>query len=387
MRLVYIAPFLHAAGGLERTLSDKSDYLLSKGHEVMYVTYKQGHEGFFYPQNDGIQHSELACSLAAIYRKPFILRLNEYMKLRSLFREKLHTILNAFKPDVLVVTIPNTEDFIYDIMAVAKSRGVPVVIESHLAAIYHMQGKPFTERLLCRLYPPIKAIRKADMLIALTEHDAENWRKQGVKKVAVIPNPVTAYSSKLSEVEKEKERIIAVGRLFEQKRFDRLIEAFALIAGKHPAWHIDIFGDGPLRPDLTALIESRGLQERISLNPVTKSIYSEYQRSQFFVLSSDYEGFGLVIIEAMACGIPVVSTDCPFGPSEIISDGETGLLAKMDVEDLARKMEWMITHEAERLQMGIKARQAAADYRKEVVMPKWEEAYMSAISSSSAKEQ
>ena len=81
----------------------------------------------------------------------------------------------------------------------------------------------------------------------------------------------------------------------------------------------------------------------------------------------------------MACGIPVVATDCPFGPSEIIEDGETGLLAKMDAKDLADKMEWMMTHDSERKIMGIKAHQAAAKYRKEVIMPKWEEIYKSVI--------
>ena len=112
---------------------------------------------------------------------------------------------------------------------------------------------------------------------------------------------------------------------------------------------------------------------------VNGDIYTEYQRSQFFVLSSDFEGFGLVIVEAMACGIPVVSTDCPYGPSEIVEDAKSGLLAKMDVQDLAAKMEWMITHEEERIAMGIAARQAAARYRKEIIMPQWEQAYLSVI--------
>lgn len=379
MNLIYIAPFLHASGGLERTLSDKSDFLLTKGHKVMYVTYKQGHESFFYSQNASVRHSELACSLSSIYKLPYYSRLSAYHRLRHQFREKLHAVFEEFCPDILVVTVPNTEDFIIDIMTVAKSFSVPVVIESHLAAKYHMKGKPFTEKIFCCLYPPIRAIRKADLFIALTEHDAQNWLKQGLKHVIVIPDPVSEYSSQLSVVEKSHGRIIAVGRLFEQKRIDRLIEAFALIADKYPDWYIDIFGNGPLLADITALIESHHLQNRVHLNPATKQISSEYKSSQFFVLSSDYEGFGLVIIEAMACGLPVVSTNCPFGPSEIIEDGVTGLLTKMDVHDLADKMEWMITHEEERHQMGIRAHKAAARYRKEIVMPQWEQAYLDVI--------
>ena len=105
----------------------------------------------------------------------------------------------------------------------------------------------------------------------------------------------------------------------------------------------------------------------------------EYQRSQFFVLSSDYEGFGLVLVEAMACGIPVVSTDCPHGPSDIIDDGCTGLLTKLNVKDLAEKMEWMITHDKDRMLMGEKAYEAAANYKIDVIMPKWEAIYSNEI--------
>ena len=99
--------------------------------------------------------------------------------------------------------------------------------------------------------------------------------------------------------------------------------------------------------------------------------------SDFLVLSSDSEGFSLVLIEAMSCGVPVVSVACPFGPSEIVENGVTGLLTKMDVSDLAEKMEWMIDHEKERLEMGKKARIAAKKYQKETVMKEWERVYLS----------
>ena len=168
-----------------------------------------------------------------------------------------------------------------------------------------------------------------------------------------------------------------MGRLSPQKRFDRMIDAFALIADKYPDWRVDIFGAGGTDGQLymQQCIAGKELNDRIGLHPPVNDIYAEYLRSQFFVMSSDFEGFGLVIIEAMACGIPVVSTDCPYGPSEIITNGKTGLLAKMDVQDLADKMEWMIIHDAERQQMGIRAYQAAAHYSLERVMPEWEQAY------------
>jgi glycosyltransferase involved in cell wall biosynthesis len=168
---------------------------------------------------------------------------------------------------------------------------------------------------------------------------------------------------------------MAVGRLFEQKRFDRLIDAFALIAYKYPEWRLEIFGNGPLENKLLAQSNKHKLSNRILIHPPTHSIYDEYQCSQFMVLSSDYEGFGLVIAEAMACGLPVVSTNCPYGPSEIIEDKVTGLLTKLNVQDLADKMEWMITHPKERTLMGRQAHQSAGRYAQDVLMPQWLKAY------------
>ena len=160
-----------------------------------------------------------------------------------------------------------------------------------------------------------------------------------------------------------------------------MIKAFSLIADKYPNWYVDIYGGGQVqgKVETNQLIHAKGLEERIRIYPPVIDIYSEYQRSQFLVLSSDFEGFGMVITEAMACGIPVVATDCPFGPSDIIEDKVTGLLAKKEVEDLANKMEWMITHNEERREMGLRAHHAVARYRNDIIMPQWENAYMSVI--------
>ena len=199
------------------------------------------------------------------------------------------------------------------------------------------------------------------------------WKR--AKRVEVIPNPVTYYNDNLCFPEKKKCRIISVGRLTPQKRFDRLIDAFALIAEKYPEWYVDIYGDGYEKEILQSQIVNMGLSHRIHILPPTSDIYTEYLQSQFFVFSSDFEGFGLVLIEAMACGIPVLSTNCQFGPSEIIENGVTGLLSGLNVNDLASKMEYLITHHDERQVMGINAYHAVSRYRKEIVMPIWEQTY------------
>lgn len=377
MKLLYIVRSLHPVGGIERTLTDKANWMVAHGHDVMFVTYKQGNDCICFPLDKRVQLHDLECSTFSMYKYPLYSRMYYYCKLQMTFRKRMKTILDDFIPDIVIVAIPNAEDFLWDLMKVVKN--TKVIIESHVTFDYYMMGKSLTDRLLYVFFSPLEAIRKADMLIALTEHDASRWRHQKVKNIQVVANPVTNYADGINNLEKEKGRIIAVGRLASQKRFDRLIEAFSLISDRYPGWFIDIFGEGELREDMDCLIKEKGLKGRVNIRNFVHDVYPEYMRSQFLVLSSDFEGFGLVIVEAMACGIPIISTDCPFGPSDIIDDGKTGLLAKMDVQDLADKMEWMISHEEERHMMGEKAYKKAAEYRKEVVMPRWEEVYMSSM--------
>ena len=150
-----------------------------------------------------------------------------------------------------------------------------------------------------------------------------------------------------------------------------------MIADKYPDWHVDIFGEGNEKKNLINQIRDMKLDSRVIIHEPTKAIYDEYKRSEMLVLCSEHEASPLVLVEAMACGIPCVSLDCPNGPREIIQDGITGLLAKDgDVKDLSAKMEWMITHDKERKEMGINARVYAATRKLSVVMREWENLYV-----------
>jgi glycosyltransferase involved in cell wall biosynthesis len=377
MKLIYFIPLLSTKGGQERTLIDKANYLIGQGHEVMFVTFENGGP-IAYPMDKSIHHTDIDCHHFTIYRESFLKRFITAWKMKRQFRKRMSKVVSGFCPDVIVAAVPLIEFFLSDLMQVAGS--IPVIIESHLARGYEAMKRGFTEKIMDVFYSPESAIRQSSLLVALTEGDAAQWRKVH-HNVRIIANPVTDYPESLFDVMKDEKRIIAVGRLTPQKRFDRLIDAFAMIADKYPKWNIDIFGSSSSesREKLMIYLSSKGLKDRVHIFMPTSDIYTEYQRSEFFVLSSDFEGFGLVIVEAMACGIPVVSTDCPYGPSEIIEDGKTGALAKMDVQDLAAKMEWMITHEEERRAMGAAARKAVARYRKEIIMPLWEQAYLSVI--------
>lgn len=373
MKLIYVVRSLHPIGGIERTLTDKANWLVTHGHEVMFVTYKQGEDNVSFPMDSRVKLIDLKCSIFSLFKYPIYIRLFKYFSLSRLFQKRFRNVLNSFLPDVISVAIPNAEEFLWEVVKAAGN--IRVVIESHVAYEYLSYGRSKTDFFLYLFHSPSKAMRHSDALIVLTKGDADTWKRKGVQKVLVVPNPVSFYVDNVDHVEKDEKRIISIGRLVSQKRFDRLIDAFALIANHYLEWHVDIIGEGELRHVLEQKILEKQLSGRINIFEYTSDVMSEYLKSQFFVLSSDYEGFGLVIVEAMACGLPVISTDCPHGPSDIIDNGVTGLLASLEVKDLADRMEWMITHQQERRMMGVKAHEAAAAFRKEVIMEKWESAY------------
>lgn len=373
MNIVFLIRSVAKKNGVERTIMDKVNALANMGHMVTLLTYEQCNHPYAFHIDEKVRCVDLDCRYYTIYKYPLFKRLYEAWKMKCYFAKKLHAFINQVHPDVIVTTT-YTKEFM-DVV-ISLRRQIRVVIESHTAFTHDMKGGTFIERI--QKYALLRSVKRCDLLIALTMSDAECW-KQYIRNVAAVSNPLTFYPATLSHPTKENGRIIAVGRLEPQKRFDRLIEAFSLIAHKYPSWYIDIYGEGNDKETLQRLIEERGLAKQIHLKGVTSNVYSEYERSQFFVFSSDYEGFGLVLVEAMTCAIPCVSTNCPFGPSDIIEDGVDGLLCKMTVEDLSAKMEWMITHEKERKEMGLKARQAVARYKKENVMKEWEQAYLSVI--------
>ena len=372
MKALFIINSLANIGGVERMIIDKVNYMAASGWDVLLVTYEQGSHRVLYKLHPSVRFVDLLCPYYSLYRYSMLHRLWEYLRLKRVFRQRLYSIIQEHQTQ-LVITTTYCDEFLADILAVCHQE-VKTIIESHTAYAHDMVPHRLRERV--NLYFKLRNIRRFDFLIALTESDAKSWRQHDVN-VKVVPNHVVYYPELLPGSAREEGRIIAVGRLHRQKRFDRLIDAFSFIAPKYPHWYLDIYGRGAEKDALLKQIYSRNLSKRIRVHEPVDDIFSEYLQSQFLVLSSDYEGFGLVIVESMACGIPVVSTDCPYGPAEIIEDGVTGLLCQMDVYDLASKMEWMIVHDIERKRMGIAAHKSAAKYKKENVLLMWEKVYLS----------
>lgn len=376
MNIVFVLQSLANGGGVERTITDKANYLAQQGHLVSMVTYEQGMHPEVFKLLPTINHWDLECRRFTLYKYPKYKQFYKLWCMKKLFATRWNSILNQIKPDIVVMTT-YSDDFRKEILDNAKNKQIKIIIESHTAFWHDKQTKNIIKKLYLKY--DLHLIRKCNLLLALTKGDAVFWRKH-VTQVKVLPNPVTFYADDISNRKQDIGRIISVGRLDSPKRFDILIDAFSKVASKWPEWHLDIYGKGRLHTILERQIEKLGLQGRVIIHEHTTEMFSEYMRSQFFILCSEYEGFGLVIVEAMACGIPIISVNCPYGPAEIVRNGETGWLCKMDVGDLSERMEWMFSHEKERLEMGKNAHESAAKFRKESVMKEWEKAYLSVLS-------
>ena len=378
MKILIIHRSFALVGGAERVITDKANYLANEGHQMMLVSYEQGDHPLPYDLHPSVQYRDLDCRFFTLSRYSVPKHLYLYFRLKKQFKNNLRLVVNEFKPEVVVLA----SDWQTLIGAVVDSvNPVPVIAEFHNTYDYVMRkvgtSEGWLKAKLTQLYyrQTIKSLDRCAQLVVLTEYDARGWR-QHFNKVTVIPNPVTFYPDIIDDVPKDPGRIIFVGRFNHEKRIDRLITAFSMIANKYPDWHVDIFGEGNEKENLLRQIVEMELDERVVIHEPTKAIFDEYKRSEILVLCSEHEASPLVLVEAMACGVPCVSLDCPNGPREIIQNGVTGLLAKNgDVKDLSEKIEWMITHKTEREMMGRKAREFAATRVLSVIMNQWERLY------------
>jgi len=219
------------------------------------------------------------------------------------------------------------------------------------------------------------ALANASLVVTLTEPDRDAYRDLlggSGPMVVAIPNAVPDVP--LGPGDPSAHRLIAAGRLAPQKGFDLLLEAFAAVVGQHPDWTLDIYGKGPSLEALEQQVIALGLGGRARLNGPTDRLGEHMRDASVFVLSSRYEGFPIVLLEALAAGLAVVSFDCPTGPSDILTDGTNGLLVPAeDVPALAAALDRVMADESFRRRLAADAPAAVIPYSREQVGRRWDE--------------
>ena len=222
-----------------------------------------------------------------------------------------------------------------------------------------------------------RMVRRFDRFVVLTEEDKGYWGD--LPNISVIPNAALAIPFKKSDL--SAKRVIAVGRLDHQKAFDRLIKAWSLIPlSSRSGWRLDIFGQGEWEDMLKNMIQEMGLSDSVRVNKPTQNIFDEYTASSFLAMTSHYEGFPMVMIEAMACGLPVVTFDYPCGPKDIITDGVDGLIVKDgDLKAFADAMEKLMGDEVLLETLASNAPKVVDRYSETKVMEQWENCFRSIL--------
>ena len=369
--LILINHFLD--GGTGRVTLNLATEWRDAGAEVVIATL-QSEERYFYSFPEGIRVVSLnipgrSSSVLSVLRNNIM----PFIRIRQLLRRE--------KPDIAIAAM-----MISAIGLAATQTGDEIVM-------YHEHAHPptqFKSGGLRWIWKFLRLVSYAHMdAVVVLVPQIEEWLRKNTraKKIAVIPNwidlPLPQNEPKIMPqdiVPAGKKLLLAVGRLCQQKRFDRLLDAFARIKEQHGDWHLVILGEdapeekkGEFRARMEAQVAQLGLTQQVSLPGFAGNVVDWYRVADALAMTSEYEGFPMVLLEAMAHGCPPISVDCDTGPRDIICNGENGLLVPQDDPDaLVDGLNRMLSDEALRKRLASKAVEVQNIYSRTRVNAKWQ---------------
>ena len=373
MKIVYIINSLSYKGGAERIISEKMNYMATHwGYDVSIITCYQFPETMpnSYYLSDKVRQINLCINSHIQYKYGYPKRLWYKRYYSHLLRFKLEEAVNSVNPDILIGLGYTTADVVCQLKCKAAK-----IIESHEARIYTKRFYLYEKNsIFQKFYYKLARSRylhtidrNADIVVTLTKGDAQNWKK--AKRVETIPNFSIMPISKLSDC--KPKRVIAVGRLEWQKGYDRLIDIWKLVAKEHSDWQLDIFGEGSMEKELKNTIKESQLTN-ISIYPYTNNISIEYAASSICILTSRYEGFSLVILEAMRHGVPCITFDCPYGPKDLVNHEICGyVIENGNINQFADRLIYLMDHFDIRKQFSKAAIHKAQSYHVDTIMNQW----------------
>jgi glycosyltransferase involved in cell wall biosynthesis len=375
MKIAYIYSTLAATGGTERMITEKVNYYSERfGYDVTIITcFQCDDEANFFPISSKVKQINLGIPYYTQYKYKYPKRLWIKWRFNRLLKNSLKRAINQVNPDILI----GVSRFKANIISKIKCNAIKT-IECHEVRYNTILNVAEDQAYLIRVYMKIyeyfylKTIEHhADAVITLTEEDKLLWRR--AKRTEAIPNFSTMHIRKYSDC--TSKRVIAIGRLSWEKGFGRLIEIWSYVSSKHPDWQLDIFGEGGMYNTLKMLIKLYKAQN-VVIHNYTSDISLEYASSSICAVTSYFEGFSLVLLEAMKHGVPCVAFDCPFGPRSLINDSYNGFLVENgETRIFADRLCRLIENEELRKYYSKSSIEKSKTFDVDVIMNKWRSFY------------
>jgi glycosyltransferase involved in cell wall biosynthesis len=362
MRLLYIVSNINNEGGVARVLSVKTNYWIEKsGYEVHILTQNEGDFPLFYSFNSNVIYHDLLLK-------------GNFLQFFNSFAKGLKTKIKNIQPDIIIVGDNGLKAYL-----------IPFILKTNTPIIFECHGSKYIEETQPSKYffsTKIKVFFKGffansfTKFVALSKASLQEWN---VKNGVVIPNPLWFEPTNFSDLKAKK--VIAVGRHSYEKGLDRMLQIWHKVIQKHPDWTLEIYGKSNQNQELQKLSKILNIDTNVVFFDPVKNISNKYREASILVMTSRTEGFGMVLIEAMAMGLPCVTYDCPCGPKAIIQNSENGFLIQNgNIDSFVQQMELLIEDENLRIKMGKKAQESVKIYNLENIMQQWESLFENLVS-------
>lgn len=373
-KIVYCTPALYSAGGTERVVSLKANYFADVlGYDVTIIVTEGNNSNSFFHLSDKVEVINLGLNFEEIWNVSFIEKVFLYLKKQRNYKKLLKSELMRIRPDITITTLRREINFINEINDGSRKIG-----EQHLSRSNYRRTDPrFTnicEKFFFRWWRDrvVSSLTKLDKLVVLTPDAALEWSE--VKNIVMIPDPLPIKVESCST--RSSKRVITIGRYSYEKGYDLLLKVWSIVEKKLSDWQLDIFAMGDPTPYVKMMDDLSIDKKRCHLNSSVVDVEDEYMKSSILVQPSRTEGFGLVIVEAMSCGLPVVSFDCENGPRSIITNGEDGfLIPPFEVEMFANSLMRLMSDDDLRESMGEKGKQNSQRYDIDIVGQQWKQLF------------
>lgn len=355
MKLLYITNGINGSGGLERVLSLKASWLAdTQGYEVHILVLNEAYQQPFFSFSPKIIFHSISVSG------------NPIAYLRA-YSKGLVAQVKTIQPQLILVCDDGFKAFLTPLFL---KKYAPLVYERHVArAVFKRSSSGVFARFLKAMQFQVMTYLAArfDRFVVLTSSNCQEWP---IQNLAVIPNPLPFYPESVSS--KREKVVLAVGKQSYQKGYDLLLQAWAQIASRFPDWRLEVYGKLDPSQELEALAHELQVASSVFFYPPQKDIAAQYQKASVYVMSSRYEGFGMVLIEAMAHGLPCVTFDCPFGPADIVKNEQTGFVVPNGkIDALAAQVALLMELDLLRQNMGAQARKEVLRYQIEDIGQEW----------------